>query len=629
MNLDYKAETVGDYGNITGDGLGNLLGAPKLEPLELLVREAVQNSWDARKRDSDENIEFKLDFRQLSSDERAFLNSAILRNYPPELAHLRNQDEIEALIVADRNTRGLAGPIRPGEPTDGRSDFVNFVYMIGETKPQTDDKGNVSGGSYGYGRSSFFRASKPRTILVHSRVETDDTPESRFVAISWLDRYEAEGKTQFTGRHWWGEEKGDGWVGPVLGKEADEVARSLGMPIPTGEETGTTVMVLEPALSSVEAYGAEEQSSDESGDASPLDRVLSSVLWNCWPRMLAGGIAFDVTWNGEEVEVPDPREHPRLKYFARAFDTLRGQREETPTVAKYPIKILSPKAKLGEMGIARCPFSQGFSRPDPSAPVEPDEQLQHIALMRHTLLVLRYERPSGARPREGEQFVGAFLTEKDVEDTFAKAEPPSHNDWVKERLSDRTERSFVNVAFTRIKEKTQEFIGPSEGSFESRYNKSMARVADRLGSLLPGLDEAAGPNSRSTDGGGGGGGGGGAGGSGPSIQLQTPEREFLTDRIRLRVPVSFEHVRDTDGTIVSFEVKVVTAGNAREGSPPEGRGKPKVELLEYSGGKQVSNDQDVDTGALFAIPSDIESAVLVVTQPKDCVVNIVSDAEAQ
>jgi hypothetical protein len=39
MRLDYHAEQVTDYGGITGDGLGNLLGAPKLEPLELLVRE--------------------------------------------------------------------------------------------------------------------------------------------------------------------------------------------------------------------------------------------------------------------------------------------------------------------------------------------------------------------------------------------------------------------------------------------------------------------------------------------------------------------------------------------------------------------------------------------------------------
>ncbi|QDG52093.1 hypothetical protein FIV42_15480 [Persicimonas caeni] len=621
-SLHYHAEKVTDYGNITGDGLGNLLGAPKLEPLELLVREAVQNSWDARREDADA-IEFGVEYKTLRDRPLRTLQDSILHSHPPKLDGLTHEPELPVLLVWDRNTRGLAGPVRPTETAGGRRDFVNFVYMIGETKPSTDHQGTVSGGSYGYGRSSFFRASRARTILVHSRTEVGGELESRFVGVSWLDKYrDPRTDEQCTGRHWWGEDR-DGWVGPVIGESADAIAKALGMPVPGKAETGTTIMVLDPAMSSVEADGESDKRSKKERAATPKEQIVSSILWNCWPRMLAGGIKFAVRWEGQDVRIPDPRHHSRLKAFTRAFDTLRGRRDESQMARTFEIRSKSPKALLGRLGLARRAFARMRATPDPSSPVSPEEPLRHVALMRNTLMVLKYMQPSGIPPREGEQYAGVFVTDRDIEDVFARAEPPSHDDWVRERLSDRNERIYVNVSFTRIDEKTRKFVAPTTDLVTSAYTKSVAGLADHLGGLLPGLNESArGKETISSNGGG----GGGTREKKPQIQVKPPVRRPGTNEVELEVPFSVGHLDNTEGSEITFQVSVVTAGGAKESAPPEGGRKPVVKS--WVVGDAVAQQPKGDASEItLTIPPDVEDGVVTVVQPADCMVDIDLSAE--
>ncbi len=620
--LHFHAEKVTDYGNITGDGLGNLLGAPKLEPLELLVREAVQNSWDARCEDG-KSIEFGVEYKLLQDKPLRFLQDAILHSHPPKLDKLASQSELPVLLVWDRNTRGLAGPVRPTETAGGKRDFVNFVYMIGETKPTKDHTGTVSGGSYGYGRSSFFRASRARTILVHSRTEVGGDLQSRFIGVSWLDKYKepSTGK-QCTGRHWWGHKR-DGWVGPVIGNDADQIARTLGMPVPDSNETGTTIMVLDPALSSVQADGQTDEQESKERAANPQEQIVSSILWNCWPRMLAGGIDFVVRWEGREVQIPNPRKHPRLRAFAKAFDTLRGSRSESQMARTFDIDCLRPKQHLGRLGLARRAFARMRSKPDPSSPVSADEPLRHVALMRNTLLVLKYLDPSGIPPRDGEQYAGVFVTDREVEDTFARAEPPSHDDWVRERLTDRHQRTFVNVSFTRISEKTRKFISPSAELITTAYSKSVAGLADHLGGLLPGLEESAeGKESPSTNRRG----GGGTRAKKPKVDVKTPARRPREGEVELEVPFSISHIENTAGSEITITVSVVTAGGNKEGSPPEGRRRPVVTGWIFGDG-QTQGPDDESHEVTVTVPPDVESGFFTVTQPTDCMVDVGFSAE--
>src|SRR5687768_16735165 len=46
------SEQRGPFGGVTADGMINVLGRPHLDSLELVLREAAQNAWDARQRPS-------------------------------------------------------------------------------------------------------------------------------------------------------------------------------------------------------------------------------------------------------------------------------------------------------------------------------------------------------------------------------------------------------------------------------------------------------------------------------------------------------------------------------------------------------------------------------------------------
>src|SRR4051812_38184209 len=77
MRLDRASERRGEFGGITADGMINVLGRPRLDSLALVLREAAQNSWDARLRTSARDRQsppaFRVRIRTLSVEhERAF-----------------------------------------------------------------------------------------------------------------------------------------------------------------------------------------------------------------------------------------------------------------------------------------------------------------------------------------------------------------------------------------------------------------------------------------------------------------------------------------------------------------------------------------------------------------------------
>lgn len=58
--LAWFPEPFHAYGAFAGEGTRRILGKPRLDPLTVLIRETVQNSWDARRHDG-EAVEFAVD----------------------------------------------------------------------------------------------------------------------------------------------------------------------------------------------------------------------------------------------------------------------------------------------------------------------------------------------------------------------------------------------------------------------------------------------------------------------------------------------------------------------------------------------------------------------------------------
>ena len=95
------------------------------------------------------------------------------------------------------------------------------------------------------------------------------------------------------------------------------------------------------------------------------------------------------------------------------------------------------------------------------------------------------------------EYAGVFITNPEVDAIFAKAEPPTHDDWVLEGLQDPREKSSVRVALRRIDESLGAFAGPpaTEG-VQRQEHASLGSLGDELGSLIP-ADE--GPGAQETD----------------------------------------------------------------------------------------------------------------------------------
>ena len=309
--LYLHSERFGPTGNSTSEGVLNQLGRPNLDLISLLVREAVQNSWDAR-RDQRGGVTFRIDLSALTDLQLDTLAQSVFADVPPSLpltGVLEGVERPRVLVLSDHGTIGLGGPTRadiptpPGQPRD----FIDFLRNVGHPPDRP-----MTGGTYGYGKAASYLASRGQTICVYTRWEGPDGFESRFIAAALGGTYQAAGPERelLTGRHWWGVER-DGIAEPVVGEEADEIGAALGLRVRSGNDTGTSIIVIAPDFGETTPQDAIEQ-------------ICASVLWNFWPKMLPGSsgvvpIAFRFVLDGAAVAVPEPAEYPPLEGYVQAL----------------------------------------------------------------------------------------------------------------------------------------------------------------------------------------------------------------------------------------------------------------------------------------------------------------------
>ena len=110
--LEHLPEPVGRLGGNLGDT--RVLGAVE-NPAVTLVREMIQNSWDAR-RDSTKKVVVEFDVRVLDARAARSLRNGL--KMKPGTGHMlnerwRSKGPLPILIVRDRGTVGLDGEIDP------------------------------------------------------------------------------------------------------------------------------------------------------------------------------------------------------------------------------------------------------------------------------------------------------------------------------------------------------------------------------------------------------------------------------------------------------------------------------------------------------------------------------------
>jgi hypothetical protein len=451
----------------------------------LLVRETVQNSWDAAQHTDVRPINYRLDGWTMTGPELEALRSVVFsdRSVPSlPLAGVLEEDRVPVLVISDRGTTGLGGTTRADIVTSEPSDFADFVRNVGQ--PPDKDQG---GGTYGYGKAVLFLASKAFTIVAYTRCVTCGKAESRLIAIGLgepFSRPEEDVERLYTGRHWWGKCDPEAGVEPVVDADADAIASLIGLPGFPGDSYGTSIMIV----------GAEFGELDF---RSAMEQMREAILWHCWPKMVepsgqSPAIEFSLTMEGEELPLGSPLDHPDLRGFVQAYFAASGTGTQGVLTARVEeIRSQSPKRHLGQLGVVQYIRDQRLPDSTPGRPFTGPPH--HVALMRGPRLVVKYLAGPDA-PVPGVAWAGAFVADHAVDRAFAAAEPPTHDDWTPDILPRSHEKVFVNVGLRNIRESVKMFTRPQPPATNSPV-VPLAGLAMALGGLLAG---ASGPGTRGT-----------------------------------------------------------------------------------------------------------------------------------
>ncbi len=616
-------EPVSPTGGPKAEGAKRVLGTPSMGSLTVVLREAVQNSWDARVGDE---VRFAIHYYKPNAEQKRVLLERMFA-VQPSAAQIRERiarEDFAVLVFSDRGTTGLNGPIAANIPTISpgqRRNFVDFMFEIGR-----DSAKGIAGGTYGFGKSSFFLLSRVSTVCVHTRCLSDgDFQERLMVAHLGIS---SPGRT--TGRAWWGK-PGRPHPEPLIDAAATELAGEVGLPAFSDNDLGTSIMVLAPRLTS---EGANNPAGEQATAREVIASLGTSIVQWFWPKMMptATGrpaIAFSITHGGTEVRVPAPADQAPYCFFAEALAALEAFKR---TGAKPPagdVRVIasqSPNATLGHLCLLRRPKGTRIQVPgdfEEESAKELADQSHHVALLRAPRLVVKYL--AGPKPpSEALDVAGVFLVDElsnggEVENAFALSEPPVHDDWVSAALESRTHKVYVNGALKRIKESIGDFVLPHTDSSSSETPQpGLGAFSEMMGGLLAattGTSARANPPSP--------GGGGGGGGNPGRVRLLVAEgrlENHATFGVVLAVPFTIENAGKTPPTVTAAASVVLDGSTERD--PPNGAEAPMIRAFErrQADGKLLESRDG--TTMVFAVPGAGETWHALASIPPDARVRL-------
>jgi len=626
MSLALESEPFGRLGNVSARGFSNQLGRPDLDALSVLVREAVQNSWDARLKKG--NVQFDVTGWQLSPTQRSTF-AEMFADRPQEDSGLgaliTSKNPITLMALSDRGTVGLNGPTSADEVEDEESsNFVDFLRNAGR-KPETAG----TGGTYGYGKAAFFAASSASTIIAYTRFETNRGLPTRLMAASWGNEFatpRGRKRERFTGRHWWGapSQSDRSAVEPLMGQSADSAAKHLGIPGFSDGQTGTSVVVIAPTFGDL----------SEENILRSLGRTL---LLYFWPRMLKAtgrqSLEFSYSWNGVAGSIPTPESSMPMDQYALALRAIDEFRETGSTEKAEVLEISSqrPAKVIGHLALRRFlsqPRGAWIANPsdEDALPAPLEIPTHHVALMRRPRQVVRYF-PGPELATAALEYAGVFLAvddDDDVELALSEAEPPTHDDWVARGLKVSSQKTIVNVAMRELKAKLREFVGGKSGGDTSEGRTPLGYLSYALKGLVPGLP---GTGSEEQVGRltpvGGGGSGGGRRETRPIAEIVDVHHENGEGGLVAVLSVELGGSRRLDSKLrlTALPTVRVDDGASSEAEPPAGAAVPRVLYWLSSKGRRIKNESSI-----IVLP--FETAwKLAISMPPDAMIGVAVDAE--
>ena len=224
------------YGSVTLKSLQN----DNIPELDLLVREAIQNSSDASLKQDGDSFTVKFN--------TGFFNPAQFNTNLTGIESILDDmfpgDTAEFLEIRDTKTEGLTGPLRIKDmPTGGNhGNFFKLIFDTGKKQTQTG-----AGGNWGFGKSVYYRVGMG-IVVFYSRIKTESGYESRLI-ITLVENEESPnailGKVspRSAGKAWWGLQDGEDFLPLVDDALIEEILNVFKIPVFKGDETGTSVII--------------------------------------------------------------------------------------------------------------------------------------------------------------------------------------------------------------------------------------------------------------------------------------------------------------------------------------------------------------------------------------------------
>lgn len=475
--LDWMPKPFGP-GDIAGDGTQKLLGTSLAAP-ELLVRETAQNSWDARVREGASVPEYRLQFRALDESGVRLLRESVFPQMRPgaSLRAALERPSMEVIEISDRGTTGLRGPtrndalVRPGDPTDYR----DFILTVGAKQDQKN-----GGGTYGFGKTAAFRASRHSTVIVWSRVRLNSGEyQERFIAVAINESFQYAGK-RYTGQQWWGRKVEDSKLTqaePLLGNEAHELADRLFCRGFGDDETGTSLLVLDPR------YDALDESSD-GGRAAFVEAAREAVMRNLWPKTMGAqesqrAMRVMLVDGDRELDLHGMQESRVFRDKCECLRAIRsvqaGGASRNPLIRIVPITWGRGRKLVGHLALSKPVLG----------PSDMWEDLARTVTLMRSEAELIVEDKEYPHVHGGDAWAGVFKPVSQLDDVFAKAEPPSHDKWDFSALEGH-EKSLVKVGLERVLEGVREYVRPPAADPDVEGHSSTGAIAAVLGKSLGG-----------------------------------------------------------------------------------------------------------------------------------------------
>lgn len=551
-------------GDMDSTGGERLLGRTELSALEILIRETAQNSWDARR--DGERPSYGVHLRRADWRLRVDLDGLLpdRERRPPGSQLL---DDPFVLEIFDRGTAGLDGPVtlQPVDEDDP-CNYQDLILKLGV--PRGDGKG---GGTYGFGKTAAYAFSERGTVLYWTRCRNElGELEHRLIASAFRDSYVDQG-VQYTGRHWWGRLKEE-TIYPVLGDEAEELGGRFFRRGFEGDETGTSMLILDPVLT------ADSLGSDIAEDTDPAfdiaaalaefeSKARSALRIHLWPKLiphpreLSPPMIITLEIDGAPCAlVDDPP--GALALWGAGLNAIRAERTEAATPVAtpqgLPIKVF-PITRLGKtLGhlaiVRRIPALESQPEHDDLDPAH-NASMSRIALMRGQpeLIVTTVDWISQS-PLEGVDWLAVYKSADDWDATYARAEPPAHDAWIASSGGD--ERLVVRATRNRVIAIIRDVLYPEPNAVVELERRPIRTggLARRFSSLLPVAREPVANAPTST------GNGGRRGRSATRtfrVEMSAPRLVTTLDDGRQRQMIDFVVRADAERSIVSITVSAI------------------------------------------------------------------------